>query len=59
MLTLLIYYSQDAQISELCERARSDGTQTFEIREYFDRSDAYVATIGSYLALLGKNTAIK
>ena len=59
MKTLLIYYSQDEQIRELCEQARCDGTSIFEICEYFDRSDTYVATIGSYLALLGKNTAIE
>lgn len=59
MNTLLIYYSEDEQIRELCEKARADGTATYEIREYFDRSPAYVATVGSYLALTGKNTAIE
>lgn len=59
MSTLLVYYSENEQIRELCERSRMDGTQTYQIREYFDRSPAYVATIGSYLALTGKNSAIE
>lgn len=59
MNTLLIYYSENEHIRELCEKARADGTEIYEIREYFDRSPAYVATVGSYLALTGKNTAIE
>lgn len=59
MSTLLIYYSEDEQIRDLCKNTYAYNTDTFEIREYFDRSPAYVKTIGSYLAIAGKNTAIE
>lgn len=59
MSTLLIYYSEDEQIRDLCKNTYGHNTDTFEIREYFDRSPAYVKTIGSYLAITGKNTAIE
>lgn len=59
MSTLLIYYSEDEQIRNLCKNTYAHNTDTFEIREYFDRSPAYVKTIGFYLAAAGRNTAIE
>ncbi len=59
MSTLLIYYSENEEIRALCEKSRMDGTAVCEIREHFDRSPAYVATLGAYLALTGKNAVIE
>ncbi len=59
MSTLLVYYSENEQIRALCEQCRMDGTDLCEIREHFDRSPAYVASIGSYLAITGKNAVIE
>ena len=58
-MTLFVYYSENDEIRALCEQSRMDGTVTRELLEGYDRSPAYVATIGAYSAMCGKSSAIE
>ncbi len=54
MKTLLLYYSKNQSVRELCEASAKDNQiDVVELRERFDRGKVWHATIGAYKAVSG------
>lgn len=59
MKTLLLYYSNYQSIRELCEASsKYKKVDVVELRDRFDKSTAWSATVGTYKAICGKGTKI-
>lgn len=60
MRTLLLYYSDCDCVRELCEAsAKNDTVDVLELRERYDRSKLWSATVGAYKALAGQGARIE
>ena len=60
MKTLLLYYSRNQRVRELCDASAKDNQiDVVELRDRFDRSKMWHATIGTYKAISGTGSKLE
>lgn len=60
MKILLLYYSNNNSIRELCEASgRENKVDVMELRDRYDRSQVWCATVGKYKAVCGTGSRIE